>query len=98
MKAGKVYTVGRDTGNYLISKGLAILIDDEVAKEDPAKVVGGTVPPKPAEAEQKIEQTASDILQAQIEAKTKQFKEASNKDDKKRLRKEINELKAKINE
>lgn len=90
MKAGKVYEEGRENGNYLISKGYAVLVSDDEVEEEAPVIIRGTVQMN----QQTIEEqpTAEQIKDQLIAAKTVEFKNATDKNDKRRLRDELNAL------
>ena len=91
MKAGKVYDVGTESGNYLIAKGLAVLVEGEPVKVEPPAPTRGTV--KIDQRVSDIQPTPEQIKEKLIAAKTKEFKDATDKNAKRKLRDELNELK-----
>lgn len=91
MKAGKVYEEGMENGNYLISKGYAVLVSDDEVEEEAPVIIRGTVQLNQQTVE--AQPTAEQIKDQLIAAKTKEFKNASDKNIKRKLREELNALK-----
>ena len=91
MKAGKVFTVGTETGNYLINKGFAVLVEGEPVKVEPPAPTRGTV--KIDQRVSDIQPTPEQIKEKAIADKTQEFKNANDKNVKRKLRDELNALK-----
>lgn len=87
LKVGSIKVVSQQVGDVLISRGIAVKIGDEPVKEDEGKIITSTV--KIAEDTKPSEPSKRDL----IEEKEKEFKAADDKNEKRRLRKELKELK-----